>query len=97
MCVLPARDTRLKESDRSFKMWSTALKEWCTPKSPTKDFTNPDRKTSILNLTTRKLKGLVTRELRLFFLCAQDMSLAECGPDGQGYEVSRRETAGFEC
>ncbi|CAN0209118.1 unnamed protein product [Ectocarpus sp. 6 AP-2014] len=28
-----------------------------------------------------------TRELRVFFLCPQDMSLAECGRGGQGYEV----------
>lgn len=32
-------------------------------------------------------KGKATRELRVFFLCAQDMSLAECGSNGQGYEV----------
>eukprot|EP00903_Cladosiphon_okamuranus_P007160 g6952.t1 len=31
--------------------------------------------------------GLVTRELRVFFLCSYDMSLAECGPGGQGYKV----------
>ncbi|CAM9479194.1 unnamed protein product, partial [Sphacelaria rigidula] len=29
------------------------------------------------------------RKLRLFFLCAHDLSLAECGPDGQGYEVTK--------
>eukprot|EP00903_Cladosiphon_okamuranus_P009162 g8755.t1 len=28
-----------------------------------------------------------TRELRVFFLCSYDMSLAECGPGGQGYKV----------
>ncbi|CAM9606195.1 unnamed protein product [Laminaria digitata] len=33
-------------------------------------------------------KGKATRELRLFFLCAQDMSLAECGSNGQGYEAT---------
>ncbi|CAM9524551.1 unnamed protein product [Ectocarpus sp. 12 AP-2014] len=32
-------------------------------------------------------KKFATRELRLFFLCAHDMSLAECGPKGQGYKV----------
>ncbi|CBJ26246.1 LRR-GTPase of the ROCO family, incomplete sequence [Ectocarpus siliculosus] len=87
VCVLPARDTRLSESDRSFEKWSTALKEWCASKSPAKDAKNPNRKTSILGLNKPQLRGLVTRELRLFFLCGQDKSLAECGPDGQGYEV----------
>lgn len=37
----------------------------------------------------REGEGKATRELRAFFLCAQDTSLAECGPKGQGYEVSR--------
>eukprot|EP00752_Nemacystus_decipiens_P005495 g4975.t1 len=32
-------------------------------------------------------KGKATRKLRVFFLCAQDMSLVECGPKGQGYEA----------
>lgn len=32
-------------------------------------------------------KGIFSRKLRLFFLCAHDMSLAECGRGGQGYEV----------
>ncbi|CAM9925777.1 unnamed protein product [Scytosiphon promiscuus] len=36
----------------------------------------------------KKGRGFATRKLRLFFVCAQDMSLAECGPEGQGYEVS---------
>lgn len=36
----------------------------------------------------RKGKGISRRKLRLFFLCAHDFSLAECGPDGQGYEVT---------
>lgn len=36
----------------------------------------------------KKSAGVATRKLRLFFLCPQDMSLAECGPAGQGYEVS---------
>lgn len=35
----------------------------------------------------KKGKGKFRRRLRLFFLCASDFSLAECGPDGQGYEV----------
>ena len=35
-----------------------------------------------------KGKGWGTRKLRVFFLCSYDMSLAECGPGGQGYEVS---------
>ncbi|CAM9092024.1 unnamed protein product [Laminaria digitata] len=35
----------------------------------------------------REGEGKATRELRVFFLCAQDMSLAECGPKGQGYEA----------
>lgn len=35
----------------------------------------------------KKGKGKFRRYLRLFFLCASDFSLAECGPDGQGYEV----------
>ncbi|CAM9334472.1 unnamed protein product [Ectocarpus sp. 12 AP-2014] len=87
VCVLPARDTRLSESDRSFEKWSIALKEWCTSKSPAKGVKNPTQKTSILGLTKPQLTRLVTRELRLFFLCGQDKSLAECGPDGQGYEV----------
>ncbi|CAM9960831.1 unnamed protein product [Ectocarpus sp. 4 AP-2014] len=34
-----------------------------------------------------KGKGWRTRELRVFFLCSYDMSLAECGPGGQGYKV----------
>lgn len=33
-------------------------------------------------------KGRFKRRLRLFFLCASDFSLAECGPGGQGYEVN---------
>ncbi|CAN0082454.1 unnamed protein product [Ectocarpus sp. 12 AP-2014] len=33
-------------------------------------------------------KGFATRKLRLFFLCPYDRSLAECGPGGQGYEVT---------
>ncbi|CAM9528387.1 unnamed protein product [Ectocarpus fasciculatus] len=86
VCVLPARGARLEESDRSFEKWSTALEEWCTSKSPTNDVKDPGRKTRLPGFK-KKLTGLVTRELRLFFLCAQDMSLAECGPDGQGYEV----------
>ncbi|CAM9844855.1 unnamed protein product [Ectocarpus sp. 8 AP-2014] len=36
----------------------------------------------------RKGKGGATRQLRLFFLCPYDRSLAECGPGGQGYEVT---------
>ncbi|CAB1109595.1 unnamed protein product [Ectocarpus sp. CCAP 1310/34] len=36
----------------------------------------------------RKGKGVATRKLRLFFLCPYDRSLAECGPGGQGYEVT---------
>ncbi|CAN0216321.1 unnamed protein product, partial [Ectocarpus fasciculatus] len=36
----------------------------------------------------KKGKGLATRKLRLFFLCPYDRSLAECGPGGQGYEVT---------
>lgn len=32
--------------------------------------------------------GVTTRNLRVFFLCPQDLSLAECGPGGQGYEAS---------
>lgn len=35
----------------------------------------------------RQGSGFATRKLRVFFLCAQDMSLAECGPKGLGYEV----------
>lgn len=35
-----------------------------------------------------KGKGWGTRKLRVFFLCSYDMSLAECGPGGQGYKVS---------
>eukprot|EP00903_Cladosiphon_okamuranus_P007165 g6957.t1 len=34
-----------------------------------------------------KGKGWATRELRVFFLCSHDMSLAECGPGGQGYKM----------
>lgn len=33
-------------------------------------------------------RGIATQKLRVFFLCAQDLSLAECGPKGQWYEVS---------
>ncbi|CAM9702113.1 unnamed protein product [Ectocarpus sp. 12 AP-2014] len=33
-------------------------------------------------------KGFATQKLRLFFLCPYDRSLAECGPRGQGYEVT---------
>ncbi|CAM9300333.1 unnamed protein product [Sphacelaria rigidula] len=32
-------------------------------------------------------KGIFSRKLRLFLLCAHDMSLVKCGPGGQGYEV----------
>lgn len=32
-------------------------------------------------------KGKLSRKLRLFFLCAHDLSLAECGHAGQGYKV----------
>lgn len=38
-----------------------------------------------------------TRELRVFFLCPQDMSLAECGRGGQGYEVGSRRGALGTC
>ena len=34
-------------------------------------------------------RGMVRRKLRLFFLCAHDYSLAECGPNGQGYKVKQ--------
>lgn len=35
-----------------------------------------------------KVSGrMVGTKLRLFFLCAHDLSLAKCGPGGQGYEV----------
>eukprot|EP00903_Cladosiphon_okamuranus_P018139 g16693.t1 len=37
----------------------------------------------------KKGKRFATRELRLFFVCAQDWRLAKCGPDGQGYKVGR--------
>lgn len=37
----------------------------------------------------RKGKGRATRKLHMFFLCPHDMSLAECGPDGQGYQAGR--------
>ncbi|CAB1119512.1 unnamed protein product [Ectocarpus sp. CCAP 1310/34] len=33
-------------------------------------------------------KGFATRKLRMFFLCPYDRSIAECGPGGQGYEVT---------
>ncbi|CAM9140707.1 unnamed protein product [Sphacelaria rigidula] len=33
-------------------------------------------------------KGTFRRELRLFLLCAHDMSLVDCGPEGQGYKVN---------
>lgn len=33
--------------------------------------------------------GRFKQQLRLFFLCAYDSSLAECGPGGQGYEVNQ--------
>eukprot|EP00903_Cladosiphon_okamuranus_P018140 g16693.t2 len=36
----------------------------------------------------KKGKRFATRELRLFFVCAQDWRLAKCGPDGQGYKVT---------
>ena len=42
----------------------------------------------------KKGKGFARRKLRLFFVCAQDGSLAECGPDGQGYKVSSPTTNG---
>ncbi|CAM9581938.1 unnamed protein product [Sphacelaria rigidula] len=32
-------------------------------------------------------KGMFRRDLRLFLLCAYDMSLVYCGPGGQGYKV----------
>ncbi|CAN0308250.1 unnamed protein product, partial [Ectocarpus sp. 6 AP-2014] len=35
----------------------------------------------------KKGRGFAMRKLRLFFVFPQDMSLAECGPDEQGYEV----------
>lgn len=31
----------------------------------------------------------ISRKLRLFFLCAHDYSLVECGPNGQGYKVKQ--------
>ncbi|CAM9209821.1 unnamed protein product [Sphacelaria rigidula] len=34
-------------------------------------------------------RGMVRRKLRLFFICAHDYSLAECGPNGQGYKVKQ--------
>lgn len=33
-------------------------------------------------------KEKFSRKLRLFFRCAHDLSLAECGRGGQGYEVT---------
>lgn len=44
-------------------------------------------------------KRFATRELRIFFLCPYNMSLAECGPTGQGYEVSspRKGRLNIEC
>ena len=32
-------------------------------------------------------KGVVSKEYRLFFLCAHDCSLAECGFEGKGYRL----------
>ncbi|CAM9744681.1 unnamed protein product [Sphacelaria rigidula] len=34
-------------------------------------------------------RGHISRKLRLFFVCAHDYSLTECGPNGQGYKVKQ--------
>lgn len=71
-CVLPAP----KSEEKSFEERDRSFEEW----------------SSVLRKWCldgkKKGKGIVKRELRLFFLCPQDMSLVECGPAGQGYEVS---------
>ena len=73
MCVLPAPES----GDKTLDETDRSFDEWST----------------VLQKWRlegkKKGKGFATRKLRLFFLCPQDMSLAECGPDGQGYEVSR--------
>lgn len=72
MCVLPAPESGEKTLDETDR----SFEEW----------------SAVLHKWRlegkKKGKGFATRKLRLFFLCSQDMSLAECGPDGQGYEVS---------
>lgn len=77
VCVLPPLDRELTEDDRLFNSWSDRLKAWC------KDGTKKGKgKGKVAG------KGKFTQELQLFLLCAHDLSLAECGPDGQGYESS---------
>lgn len=81
MCVLPAREGGAKPLDERDR----SFEEWSTVLQ--KWFSEGQKLGS----------GVVTRRLRLFFLCPLDMSLAECGPDGQGYEVSSATDGRVDC
>ncbi|CAN0380592.1 unnamed protein product [Ectocarpus sp. 8 AP-2014] len=66
------------------------------PENGTKPLAEKDRSFEQWSATLRNWclggkktgKGFATRKLRVFFLCPYDRSLAECGPGGQGYEVT---------
>ncbi|CAM9177076.1 unnamed protein product [Sphacelaria rigidula] len=81
-CLLPEYDHYLTEEDRRYTNWSARLETWCN-----------ERRKAGMGTCCQKLGQFCRSEekiswnLRLFFLCAHDLSLAECGPHGQGYVV----------
>lgn len=78
MCVLPAPE----RDEKPLEDRDRSFKEWS---GVLRQWCDGGKK---------KGRRFATRKLRLFFVCAQDMSLAECGPEGQGYEVSSSTTKG---
>lgn len=81
-CLLPDYPEVLTEDERGYSQWSARLQGWCDERE------EADRRTCCEQF--RRFcasKEKVRRKLRLFFLCAHDLSLAECGPGGQGYEI----------
>lgn len=78
MCMLPAPE----KGEKPLKEGDRSFEEWS---GVLRTWCDGGKK---------KGKRVGTRELRLFFVCAQDWSLAKCGPDGQGYKVSSPTTNG---
>lgn len=81
-CLLPNHSGTLSEDDRAYGSWSTRLKTWCNEGKPDVDRRFREAERFVPS------KETISPELRLFFLCAHDLSLAECGSAGQGYEVN---------
>lgn len=81
-CLLPEYPGTLTEDERRYSEWTSRLRRWCA-----------DREEADRGMCWKKFRQCCRsseyffRELRLFFLCAHDLSLAECGPNGRGYEI----------